>query len=620
MSDIVGKVYDAEIMPDHSTDLVKQSRSLAKTTPLSQVSLKFVSSVDDCQELLRWLSEDRNRPVLAYDLETGGLRRHADPRRLAQFGDPQTGWAIRTDRWDGLAEEVIGKWEGQWVGHNISFDSAFTERDYGIRWPWNRTHDTMLMSHVLDPSISKALKSLTSRLIDRTAAAGQDALTKFMRDNNFNWNTIPVDNPYYWGYGAMDTVLTARLYDKLYPQLEAMPEWREMYELEMAVSRVCASMEKHGARVDLEYSRGKARNLREYAAKWRAEAKERFGVENPGSPLQLRNYFVDQGLEPEKTTPKGDLAMDKEVLESIDHPLAGLVLKIRKADKLAGSYLENFDEMADSEGYVHPTIWTCGTKTARMSITDPALQTLPKDDKVVRNAFIPSDGCRLISIDADQIELRLLSHYAQDAGLQAVFESGEDFFCRVASEALGEPVGKEDPRRKLFKSSVYARVYGAGPEKIAKTAHVPVETIRSTNRAFDAAYPGVQAFMDRMTNEVAQRAIEEGTGYVIAYGGRRIPTEPGKNYVGCNYRLQSSAAIVLKKVIVELDSAGFGDFLRLPVHDELILDVLAAEANDALIEASKVMEAATTGDFAVPLTWSGDVMPYAWGGRELEAV
>lgn len=582
---------------------------------LSGVSLNLIEDHNDVVKFFEWANNDRGRERVAFDLETTGLRDYRDHIRLGQVGDRDTGWAIPWQRWSGVMLEYLGKYDGELVGHNIQFDSRFMVRDTGQRWPWERTHDTMYLAHVQNPARPKGLKPLTSTLVDRAAAAGQDALAKYMADNKLTWATVPVDNPYYWGYGAMDTVLTARLYDVLAPQVQAAGLW-ECYQLEMATARICADMALRGARADLTYARQKSNELRSWVASIRSQVREKFGVDNFTSIPQMIKYFESEGLEFDKVTAGGAPSLDKEVLESIDHPLAALLLKVRKATKICSTYLDNFDEFSDDDGFVHADIWVCGTKTARMSITNPALQTLPKNDKAVRDAFIPRDGHKLVSCDADQIELRLMSFFAKDDGLKAAFASEQSFFVTVAEQMLGEKIDKEtDPRYKMIKSSIYARLYGAGDAKIARTAGVPVEIIRQLNKDFDETYPGVRRLMDAVGRRVNQRVREEGKGYVYSQGGRYLPVDDNKSYVGVNYMIQCTAAEEFKRGLVALDAAGISDYLLLPVHDEVIADVPEEMADDVAREMEKVL--LNTERFNVPITWSADVLNGAWGGREL---
>lgn len=581
---------------------------------LANVQLRLIETTQDAADFMTWLSEDRNRPKIGVDFETTGLKDFRDHIRLGQIGDQNTGWAFPWERWSGPFIEAIQKWQGIYEGHNIQFDSRFWVRDTGLPWPWERTQDTMYKAHIDNPARTKALKGLTAMFVDRSAAAGQDALTKYMSDNKLDWATIPVDNPYYWGYGAMDVVLTTRLGDYLDPLV--FPKYRENFELEMAAARICSEMSMRGTRADIAYCHAKSEELRRFVEGCRTWAQEAFGIKNLTSILQLVKFFEDLGFIFEKTTPKGAPALDKEVLEGIDHPVAQTLLKVRKAAKICSTYLDNFEEFADDDNFVHADIWVAGTKTNRMSVTNPALQTLPKQDKIVRNAFIPREGRKLISMDADQVELRLMSYFAQDEGLREAFNSEQSFFVTVAEEVLGEKIDKEkDPRYKMIKSSIYARLYGAGDAKIARTAGVPVEVIKALNAGFDERYPGVKAVMGATAHETQMRGRDTGTAYVESQGGRRFIVDDDKSYVGVNYMIQSTAAEVFKRALVDLDSAGLGDYLLLPIHDEVLADVPIEDAEDVARAMEKTV--LDTERFGLPITWSADILEGAWGGRTI---
>ena len=594
-------------------ELVAQTSTVERTSSIDEVQVRLIQTMDDVHAFHEWANNDRGRNRIGFDTETSGLKDFRDKIRLAQIGDANTGWAMDWHRWSGIAVDFLGKWPGRIATHNGQFDQRFWTRDVGKSLPWDRIDDTMYMAHVHDPTAGKGLKPLTSKYVSRDAAAAQALLGQYMDKHGYTWETIPTDNPYYWGYGAMDVILTSRLVDIFEPKIAP---FRESYELELGAARICSEMAMRGARVDHAYVERKAAQLRAYVDKCRAWAKETYGIKNFTSIPQMIAFFEREGFVFEKTTPKGAPALDKEVLEGIDHPAARTLLQVRKAQKICSTYFDNFDEFSDPDDFIHADIWVCGTRTARMSVTDPALQTLPKNDKAVRNAFIPREGRRLVTMDADQIELRLMAHYAQDPGLIEAFLTDESFFVTVCREALGEDIDKEkDPRYKMVKSSVYARIYGAGDDKIAHTAGVAPAKIKELNAAFDERYPGVKQMMANTTRLVQERLREQGEAFVYSNGGRRLPVEPDKPYVGTNYMLQCTAAEQLKRTLIDLDSAGLGEYLILPVHDEVVADVPA----DIADEVAKLMQetALDRTRFSLPITWSADVMEGAWGGREL---
>jgi DNA polymerase-1 len=72
--------------------------------------------------------------------------------------------------------------------------------------------------------------------------------------------------------------------------------------------------------------------------------------------------------------------------------------------------------------------------------------------------------------------------------------------------------------------------------------------------------------------------------------GRRLPVDDDKVYSAVNYLIQSSAtADVLKLKIAELAASGLEDYIRLPVHDEILFEVPDDEVADVLATINEIM-------------------------------
>jgi DNA polymerase-1 len=581
---------------------------------LDEVQIHLVDSTTEAARFMRWLGETRD--VIGFDTETTGLDKFKDRIRLAQFGDAHTGWAIPFERWGGVVVEALGRYDGQIVMHNAKYDTALIERELGHKLDRSRIHDTMMMSRVIDATQSAALKSLTARFIDRKAAAAQSMLDDAMTANKWTWATVPLDFHWYWFYGGLDPVLTVRIMKHFGPLLDAGP--RRAYELEMAALWVALEMEKKGARIDRDFT---AQTLEAFRANTAAVAdwtQANYGL-TPGADIKIISQLQKDGCVLTKTTKSGSrLALDAEVLEAFpSHPLAAAVLQYRRTGKLAGTYLENFLELADDEGVLHPNINTCQARTSRMSVDTPALQTLPRKSEdnplaiAVRNCFIPRDGNVLVLCDFDQIEARMFAHLCEDPAMRAAFAEG-DFFTNMAREIYGDlSIIKADPRRQLTKNAIYAIAYGSGLAKFCLTAGISEEQGRPFWDALHAKFPGIKRFQRAVGNVAMQRKASEGQPYVISpLTGRRHVADDGKEYALVNYLIQGSAAEVLKMKLVELDAAGLGEFMILPVHDEVIFDVPAADAVEVAQLVKATME--ETSLFAVPLTAGVDTAS-RWG-------
>jgi DNA polymerase-1 len=279
------------------------------------------------------------------------------------------------------------KYQGDFVFHNSKYDVRFLENQSEWKAPWHRIHDTMAMAHIADPLRPKGLKPSAERLVDPTAAASQKNLDDAMKKNRWDWSTVPMDFLWFWVYAALDPVLTCHMFEKLEPTV--LTTYLTPYDLELATTRTVTGMEQRGMLIDYDYCRTTDDQYEDYIQKSRQYLIDQFGVDNPTS-AQLLKFFKDNGIHvPPKFTGSGAQSMDKHVLGAIDHPIGQIVLNIRKYEKLAGTYFKNLLDLSRHDGRVHPNIWTMGTRTARMSVTSPALQTLPKKDTSIRRAFIP---------------------------------------------------------------------------------------------------------------------------------------------------------------------------------------------------------------------------------------
>lgn len=615
---------DAEVVQGEFVEESTQIQVIERND-FKDVKLHIVNNVEMAGKFMSWLGE-RHGPfnTIAVDTETGGLEFWKKKLRLVQFGDPLQGWAIPWERWGGVVEEAFQRiWENRDVkiiGHNMPFDAKFIEYHTDIKMPWHLVHDTRVAAHILDPTQPTGLKPLGSRLVDPKAVAGQRLLDDGMTANKWDWDTVPIDFPPYWIYAAMDCVLTSRLFEIFWPQINA--SFRQVYELEMGAARILSEMERRGARIDLEYTQRKRQELEEYCEQCRTWVLENHGV-HIGSNAKVAQRMIELGYPLEKRTASGQYALDKEVLQEIigldDRDerivqvertpavvLAELVYAHRKQQKIISTYLDNFLKDHDN-GFLHPSINQLGARTGRMSITNPALQTLPRGD-VVRNCFIPRDGNVLISTDYDQIEARLVAHFAQDQGLVGAFAADDDFFTVVARNVNNDDtLQKKDIRRQWTKNAFYALLYGAGVPKMAKTAKVPIEQMQEVVNGLHRSYPGIKMFQHKVENVAAQRKMTEGAPYVIdPFGRKQVAESVDKAYALTNYLVQGTAASILKQALVNMDMQGLGDYLILPVHDEVILDIPRAEVEDALPIIKESM--LNVGDWLVPLTAGADLM------------
>lgn len=603
------------------------------TQGLDGVQLHLVNTVDKAREFIHWLGERRPLNAIAIDTETGELP--GNPRkdalspwhgqlRLVQVGDGMTGWSIPWEDWKGVFYEAMGKFDGPIVCHNIAFEAKWFDQQSTWKMPWHRAHDTMLMAKIIDPLGSGALKKLTSLYVDEQAAAAQTVLDYGLVDNGWTWGTVPVTFDPYWQYGALDPVLTMRLFERFWEQCAPGKPFSMAYELEMNTRRIVTTMELNGARLDLEYSKSKYQELIDYTEQVKDWAMKTYSLPI-GSNQKLVDTLENLGSVVTERTEKGQKSANADQLKMIVRDgnteatqLAEATLSYRKSLKLANTYFLNFIN-DNNDGFVHPSVNTMGARTGRMSIQNPALQTLPKGDDVVRRAFLPKDDDHvIITSDLDQVEFRMFASLSQDPNLIQLFlradATGSDPFTEIGREVYRDPsMVKSDKRRALIKGVVYGRLYGAGVAKQALTAGVPEEQMRSVSNAFDENYPGMQLFQKAVEQRGLERLESEGTGYVNTWTGRRLPCDEDRVYTLVNYLIQGGAAEIFKSNLVKLDQADLTDLLIVPVHDEIVLNAPKEDAEEVKQLVKKCMT--TTDGWAVPLTADADGPLENWGTK-----
>jgi DNA polymerase-1 len=578
---------------------------------LEGIEITLVETLDEAREFLDWLASLPEGVQLAIDTETIGLN-WWEPNfvRLVQFGTRDRAYCLGAREWWQVIYDALARVRDRGIPvvfHNCKFDMHALEVS---GWPvpeWPYVGDTMIMDHLCYPIRSHALKQMGRRVYGKWATVGQQMLDAYHTENGTDWATVPVGVKAYWAYGGLDTVLTARFAESLWHEL-MLAGRLSAYMREMAVSAITYRMESRGLPVDLAYTS----QLKE---KWEVEMTELklqldvWGVKNPSSAADLIDALQrKEGWEPTEFTDKGAVKTSKSVLSKLDSQIVPLVLRYKRLQKWTSAYLDHFLE---SGGLTHPEIKTMGARTGRMSITRPAMQTLPSDDPTIRRCILPPAGARLWATDYDAQELRLMAHFSQDPGLLSLFESGQDPHKLVASAVYGVPVSEvEDWQRKRSKNVAFARAYGAREPKIAETAGLSIEEVTYFTTMYDLNYPGVSKFMDETINEGRLRAMNEGEPYITTAGGRWVNTEPDKLYTLVNYLIQGSGADLLKMKIVELDKAGLADNVMLPVHDELLFQFPEGEA-DAPYEAARIMEEHEM--FSLPLTCHTSGPLEAWG-------
>lgn len=250
------------------------------------------------------------------------------------------------------------------------------------------------------------------------------------------------------------------------------------------------------------------------------------------------------------------------------------------------------------------------------SISDVPLQQLPSGDWRVRRSIIPDEGMLMIAADYQAVEMRVLAALSSDFTMKAAIREGKDLHTFTAAKVAGMAMEEfkrlldsGDPdasrRRKIAKSIGFGKVYGGGAATVSRQTGADIEGVRAAMKAYDETYPGIR----RYAQELARKA-EGGLREVVTPIGRRLPLDEDRIYAATNYMVQSTARDLLAKAVVHCFEAGLGDYLLLPVHDELLGQAPAENAEEVITEIGKVMESTFKGVF---IESSPKVLGTSWG-------
>lgn len=568
----------------------------------------------------------RGDRYLAVDTESTGIDLFSETHklRLVQIGTADEAWVLRVDRFADACREALLQ-ERTWIAHNAPFDALTIDRH--LKVPLEsflpRTWDTKIMAHLMDPrgkeegGIGLGLKEQCEKHVDSKAPDTSNDLTRVF--NAFGWTKatgwarIAIDHHMYLLYAGLDVILASLLFQKLLPVAKNMIE---LCKFEHRLQFLLTLMQRRGMLLDVPYIHRLIIDLHnEYVDQ--CDLAFDLGVENVHSTQQVTAKLLEMGEELTERTERGAIKVDKAVLTRLadldrqwqrigarePNPLADAVLRAKRASKWSKAYAESFLGSRDTVDRLHPGINSLQARTARMSISGVALQQLPASDWRIRRCFIPDPGHLMIAADYQAVEMRVLAALSGDWTMKNAISKGLDLHSFTAERVFGE--GFTDQDRKTAKAIGFGKVYGGGAETISRQTGADIEAVRQALKAYDATFPGIRRYSMQLVNVAKQGLLE-----VVTPIGRRLPLDEDRLYAATNYMVQSTARDLLAKAIVELFDAGLGDYLMLPVHDELLGQAPAEDAEEIVTEIGKVMESTMNG---VRIASSAKVVGSSWG-------
>lgn len=415
---------------------------------------------------------------------------------------------------------------------------------------------------------------------------------------------------------AEEAATILAIHEKMLAEIESVEMGPLYREIEVPLIPILSGIERIGIRVDVPHLQvigvELERRIGEAEARIHGLAGEKF---NPNSPKQLQNVLFEKLKLPVSKKTKTGPSTDQEVLETLSeiHELPAEILAYRSLVKLKGTYVDALPKLVVAKtSRIHTTLNQAGTATGRLSSVDPNLQNIPirgEEGKRIREAFIASEGCKLVSADYSQIELRLLAHFCGDETLIHAFTHGLDIHAATAADMFGIPIASVTTEmRRSAKAINFGILYGMGAFRLARELKITRKEAEAFIERYFGRYARVKAYLDA----TLQGARQNGFVTTLYKRRRYLPELTASNFsvrqaaerIANNTPIQGSAAdiikIAMKRVSDALSKAGLKARMLLQVHDELVFDVPVEELD--VVKSLVKTEMEGVAQLSVPLT------------------
>ncbi len=458
--------------------------------------------------------------------------------------------------------------------------------------------DLGLAAYIFNPSFASIdVKSIYNRFIDCSIPFVEEVYGK---NSKFEIPAIEV-----YGKYCIDKVSYLKdVKDEIDSQLND-DQKKLLYDVEIPLAVVLGEMELAGFGV----SKDRLNEIGEFVLneinRLEKEIYELCGFEfNIASPKQLGEVLFEKLAIAKGKKNKTGYVTNAEELEKLAliHPVPLKVLEYRKYSKLYSTYVVGLLDEIFEDGKVHTIFKQSLTLTGRLSSVEPNIQNIPirtEDGRLIRSAFVPSDGAILVSADYSQIELRILAHVSKCKNMIDAFNSGIDLHSSTAAKIYGvsiNDVTKE--QRRIAKAVNFGIVYGMSPWGLAEELHIGTFEANDFINRYFMIYPEVKDYLDKVVNNTKQ------VGYTETIFGRRryMPEINSSNgalrqfaeRTAKNAPIQGAAADVIKLAMVatskKFKELGLKSKLIAQVHDELVVDTVISEEEIVKKILKEVME------------------------------
>jgi len=284
---------------------------------------------------------------------------------------------------------------------------------------------------------------------------------------------------------------------------------------------------------------------------------------------------------------------------ALEYPIIATLLEYRTVQKALTSYGQNMIELINPTTHrLHADFRQIGAPTGRFACTNPNIQQVPHAVEYRRCFSGHPEGRKLVIADYSQIELRILAEFSGDRAFINAFRSGADLHRVTAAEVFNVSVDQVSREQRDFAKRLnFGVVYGIGAQRFSIMTGLGVPEAEGVLKKYFATYRQLDTYL----NEAANRAVRErqartGSGRLVRFRyddqDRQQISMTKRN--GKNTPIQGTSADILKRALRLLKDELRGSNAQIVniIHDEIVVEADAGEAEDVALKVERAMVAA----------------------------
>jgi DNA polymerase I len=563
--------------------------------------------VKSTEQLSRAVEELSQQVAIGLDTETTELDPYNARLRLIQLATPSGVYIVdldvfrngdlkNSDAWWPL-RQLLSSPRPIKIAHNAKFDAKFIKHNLGV--DIGGLFDTLLASQLVsagDIEERHGLEVIAGRYLN-------EMIDKSERLSNWEFDLSESQLQ----YAARDAAVLIPLREKLIEKIKAADLVR-CAQLEFECVMPVVDLELAGFYMDKQRWLEQLAIVEEKRAEVANELQEMLGegvaqASLFGPPRANINLDSQQQVSEALTRlgiPLPDSTRNWKLQPlALQYPVVGKLLEYRTMQKALTSYGQNMIDLINPKtGRLHADFRQIGAPTGRFACTNPNIQQVPHTIEYRRCFMGHPEGRQLVIADYSQIELRILAEFSGDDGFISAFNSGADLHRVTAAQVFSvsqDQVTKE--QRDFAKRLNFGVVYGIGAQRFSMMTGLSVPEAEEVLRRYFSTYRKLDAYLRESANRaVSDKQARTASGRLVRFNfdasDRQQISMTQRN--GKNAPIQGTSADILKRALRLLKDELRDSAAKVvnTIHDEIVVEVDAGEAQDIARKVERAMCAA----------------------------